>query len=643
MADSTAMHERLIEVQEMARFTPERVLPLLPQLEAQAKRGTTADRSEFLTLKCSVEHRLGRHAQALPLCEQALELGQQVGENDAIVRAMLYKAYVVFSLGQVARSHQLAWDAERLAATSRDADLRVRATVSSADAFAEEGNFPAALAKLQAATTMARQSANPLLTVIALDALAYLYNQMHESGKAFEALDEAIPLAAQLKSPGHLAMVKSTEYALAMDAGQTQRGLRAMQEAAEIERRMGAGTMLTTSLVNLSDCYLKLRDYPTALSYAQQALVEARRINDNDTAATARVNIGQVYLTMGRLAEGKKFMEEGMAQYEKSGNKPDLQAVLVEYGEALERAGDLAGALRAYHRERVLSNELFEARRQKAVVELQEKYAAENKQRQIELLQRENQVKSTELDNRRLQQRIWWLLALVFALASVIVGILYRRVRSVNALLEVRNSELKQQSARDPLTGLYNRRHFQEFMRTHQPGDGQGALYLLDADHFKQINDTYGHAAGDEVLREIAEGLRDILRETDMIVRWGGEEFLAYLPAARPDTLDDVARRLLCGIPARQAAYRDLTLSVNVSIGYAPFPLVWNGAPLSWERTVNLVDMALYLAKAHGRNRAYGIRRFTNRDGATLEAIEQDMERAWQAGQVDLSVTQCEA
>ena len=224
----------------------------------------------------------------------------------------------------------------------------------------------------------------------------------------------------------------------------------------------------------------------------------------------------------------------------------------MEYGLALERAGDMGGAVDAYHRERKLSNELFETRRQKAVLELQGKYEADKKERQIELLSRENQVKSAEIDNRRLQQRVWWLLAVVFALASVIVGILYRKVRHANAQLQVKNLELKQQSSRDPLTSLYNRRHFQEFMRTQVKVDKRGAgaaaedivgaLFLLDVDHFKHVNDTYGHAAGDAVLTMISENLREILRETDMIVRWGGEEFLAFLPAIPRSGVEEIAR-----------------------------------------------------------------------------------------------------
>jgi diguanylate cyclase (GGDEF)-like protein len=576
-----------------------------------------------------------------------LALARESGDQHAIAKTLLAKAYALFAINEMTRSHQLVWEAERLAASSPDIDLRLRATISSGESYAEDGNFPTALIKMQAAATLARQSGNPLFMVMALNSLAYLYNQMREHAKAFEALDEAYRAAAEFDSPGRLAILKTTEYGVAIDSGQVQRGLKALLTALELARKINAGPMIATTYVNLSDCYLKQRDYRNALAAAQQALEQGRRNNNEQTMATARVNIGQVYLAMGRLAEGKKFIDEGMVWYDKSGHKPDLQAVLTEYGDALERAGDYAAAVSVYHRERTLSNELFEKRRQKAMVELQEKYEADKRQRQITLLRQENQVKSTEIDNRRLQQRVWWLLALVFALSSVIVYCFYRKVRQANAQLEEKNLELKQQSARDPLTALYNRRHFQEFMRGHQqvaqPGAGDetvSALYLLDVDHFKHINDTYGHGAGDAVLREISDALREILRETDMIVRWGGEEFLAFLPAVPRSSLDDVASRLLSGIPARTIDYQGIKLSVNVSIGFAPFPLAPRGKPMSWERAVNLVDMALYLAKGHGRNRAYGVQGFARDTGMSMEQIEQDIEGAWRAGAIELSIVQ---
>jgi diguanylate cyclase (GGDEF)-like protein len=638
---------RLAEVQETIRINPQRGLAMLDELAPTASAASAAEHAEFLSLSCIAHYRVGDNEHALPLCEQSLALARESGDQHAIAKTLLAKAYALFAINEMARSHQLVWEAERLAASSPDIDLRLRATISSGESYAEDGNFPTALIKMQAAATLARQSGNPLFMVMALNSLAYLYNQMREHAKAFEALDEAYRAAAEFDSPGRLAILKTTEYGVAIDSGQVQRGLKALLAALELARKINAGPMIATTYVNLSDCYLKQRDYRNALAAAQQALEQGRRNNNEQTMATARVNIGQVYLAMGRLAEGKKFIDEGMVWYDKSGHKPDLQAVLTEYGDALERAGDYAAAVSVYHRERTLSNELFEKRRQKAMVELQEKYEADKRQRQITLLRQENQVKSTEIDNRRLQQRVWWLLALVFALSSVIVYCFYRKVRQANAQLEEKNLELKQQSARDPLTALYNRRHFQEFMRGHQqvaqPGAGDetvSALYLLDVDHFKHINDTYGHGAGDAVLREISDALREILRETDMIVRWGGEEFLAFLPAVPRSSLDDVASRLLSGIPARTIDYQGIKLSVNVSIGFAPFPLAPRGKPMSWERAVNLVDMALYLAKGHGRNRAYGVQGFARDTGMSMEQIEQDIEGAWRAGAIELSIVQ---
>jgi diguanylate cyclase (GGDEF)-like protein len=234
------------------------------------------------------------------------------------------------------------------------------------------------------------------------------------------------------------------------------------------------------------------------------------------------------------------------------------------------------------------------------------------------------------------------------ALVVVVVGLLYRKVRHANAQLFLKNQELKQQSVRDPLTSLYNRRHFQDFMRGHRAIDQRGAgtsgeemvsaLFLLDVDHFKHINDTWGHGAGDAVLIRIAESLREILRETDMIVRWGGEEFLAFLPAIPKSGLDEVARRLLNGISETSVDFQGTTLNVNVSIGYAPYPLAPGGTPLPWERAVNLVDMALYMAKGHGRNRAYGVRGFANFGKTSMEEIEQNLEQAWRAGFVDMAI-----
>lgn len=642
------LSQRLAEIQELNRYNPEGALPLLQRLEAEARAGSKQDKAEFLAQLCNAYHSLRKLDQADAACDELIAEGRAAHDDAMLAKGMLNKSYILYSRGAAAESHRLIWESEKIATRTSDRELRVRTIISSGVSYSEEGNYPRALERLQTAASHARQTGEPLQIVIALNQLARLYGTLHEYDKGFATLAEANAAAAQMNSPNRTVTLKETEYALAIDSGQTERAREAMLGALASARKIGAKDSIARALGNLADCYLKLRDYDNVISYANQAYEAGRALGDGWVMAVARFNIGQALIAKGRVAQGKRYAEEAFETFEKAGMKPAMQAALAEYGQALEEVGDYAGSVKAYHRERELSNELFEQRRQKATLELQAKYEADKKQAQIELLRRENKINSAELDNRRLQQRVWWLLALVFALASIIVGTLYRKVRNANAKLEEKNQELKQQSVRDPLTGLYNRRHFQDYMRNYRHNEKRGAgtsgeevvgaLFLLDVDQFKNINDSCGHAAGDSVLKAISASLRDILRDTDMIVRWGGEEFIAFLPAIPKSGLDEVSRRLLTGISSLVIDHQGTPLSANVSIGFAPYPLAPGGQPLPWERALNLVDMALYLAKAHGRNRAYGVRCFANFERTSMEEVEQDLERAWREGYVDLSI-----
>jgi diguanylate cyclase (GGDEF)-like protein len=224
------------------------------------------------------------------------------------------------------------------------------------------------------------------------------------------------------------------------------------------------------------------------------------------------------------------------------------------------------------------------------------------------------------------------------------VAVLYRKLRKTNRLLGEKNRELSFQSSRDPLTALYNRRYFQDFIgdaggreeRRRAGGKTIEALLLIDLDHFKEINDHYGHAAGDSVLVAVAERLRETLRETDMIVRWGGEEFLVFVPATSAAKLDDIAARIMHAIASEPIEFQRNLIRVTASIGYAPMPLPPEDVSLSWERAVGLIDMALYMAKLHGRNCAYGIRGLRRSDDESVAEIERDLEKAWEDGMVDL-------
>jgi len=165
------------------------------------------------------------------------------------------------------------------------------------------------------------------------------------------------------------------------------------------------------------------------------------------------------------------------------------------------------------------------------------------------------------------------------------------------------HDRLERLAAVDPLTDAYNRRFGlgrlrEEFSRAVRAENPLGVL-MLDLDHFKAINDTYGHLVGDRVLRAVAGACRRVLREGDVLVRYGGEEFLALLPGAGPDDVRQVGERVRRAIAETSVSDGDLRIAVTVSIGGATF----SDATDSPESLIAIADGALYEAKEGGRNK----------------------------------------
>ena len=163
--------------------------------------------------------------------------------------------------------------------------------------------------------------------------------------------------------------------------------------------------------------------------------------------------------------------------------------------------------------------------------------------------------------------------------------------------------DLNLQAMRDPLTGLYNRRQLEEslhreILRARRGGASVGIM-AIDVDHFKQVNDTLGHEAGDCVLRKIADELASCVREEDVACRSGGEEFVIILPGTGKTALRSRAETVRRKIEQARIQAGDGTLNLTVSIGLASFPSYGDVG----KSVLRAADVALYKAKAAGRNR----------------------------------------
>jgi len=176
---------------------------------------------------------------------------------------------------------------------------------------------------------------------------------------------------------------------------------------------------------------------------------------------------------------------------------------------------------------------------------------------------------------------------------------------NLEEMVEQRTEILKWLSITDPLTGLYNRRYFieqieLEFKRSKRYNRDL-SLLMLDIDHFKSVNDNYGHQVGDIVLRKISSIIISQLRDSDLAFRYGGEEFMVILPETKADDAINVAKRMKQEIMETEHIYRNLNFKVTASIGIVSIKDML-GKFETVDDIIKKVDDNLYKAKNSGRN-----------------------------------------
>jgi diguanylate cyclase (GGDEF)-like protein len=188
-----------------------------------------------------------------------------------------------------------------------------------------------------------------------------------------------------------------------------------------------------------------------------------------------------------------------------------------------------------------------------------------------------------------------WLVLTVRALTLVVMS---SALHFLVAALRRAQRQAERRASLDSVTGLVSRTRMLEILDTlHLGGEEHAALVVLDLDHFKQVNDVYGHLAGDQALKDVANVLRSVTRQEDILARWGGEEFIAVLPGVSERDIDAAADKLRAAIAAHTFRLEGASVSLTVSVGATPVRV---GA--SVRTLIAAADDALYQAKREGRN-----------------------------------------
>jgi diguanylate cyclase (GGDEF)-like protein len=184
-----------------------------------------------------------------------------------------------------------------------------------------------------------------------------------------------------------------------------------------------------------------------------------------------------------------------------------------------------------------------------------------------------------------------------------------KRLRYVNDRLQTQlieigilQSKLREQAIRDPLTELFNRRYLEETLERELARaareDYSVCVIMIDLDHFKRVNDTYGHEAGDEVLKTLAITLSEQCRRGDFACRYGGEEFVVIMPNINLETAYERAENIRKSLNSLHVPYRHYSLTITISMGIACYPI--NGG--TRDSILHAADQAMYGAKEAGRD-----------------------------------------
>ena len=393
-----------------------------------------------------------------------------------------------------------------------------------AGAAVQQGKLDDAQAYRLSAVRAAEEADSPRRVIDSMSSLAYTYGVQGDQAAAQRWIDQA--LARMEAHPNRLnatqrANVLTSLGTIQTDAGRLADAALSYEKALETLTKNGDPATRAILLANLADIGLKTRDFPRALRLSEEALALAIASKDRSGEALANHNMGVAKIGMGRLAEGKAQVLKAIEIERADGNLVEMAQGLGELGEYLEAAGDLAGAMSAYAEYRTLADSLEREDRRKALLEAQQRYDDDRRMAEGESLRKANDLNTALAEARRLQLLLWALVLACGVAAVVLLVGLWRRTRDANRLLAQSNEVLAEQSERDPLTGLGNRHQLTRLLA--QPGRRQGAvgsLFLVDVDFFKQVNDRHGHAAGDQVLVEIGQRLRQATRDGDAVLRW---------------------------------------------------------------------------------------------------------------------------
>ncbi len=585
----------LADLEQRAFRDPATALPQLASTLAASTDIPPSRRAALHAIAAEAARQLGFSRQSITHADAGLALLPAGDMSDLAVRMRTVRAVVSTNVGGIdAATVELT----RVVEAIRDRPLALGCVLRDRGWLNfRDGNPDQALDDLLRSYALLRKYASRDEAMVAAGRLSMAQFSVRDYTAALSLVDETIAFFREQNAKVRLATALDRRSAILKAAGRLEEAYIAATEALRIHE--GIGDRVGTGLSQMRMCNVEIDRNALAeaarwCDRAEQTLSQTSGMDDNDYRTLAALR-GRLFLALGKSREAIAQFDRAIAP---GGAQPadDIAELYELRSRAHAAVGNYSAAFtdQGEYLRRVREQGALDRIRE--VAQLRVQFENDQEKQKIVLLEKDNKLAEERINSQTRTTQLVAIAGIAGLVTAFFLGY---------ALLSHRRhrAELIRLAERDELTGLLNRRAIVrkavELLSRARESRGTLIIGLIDLDHFKTINDRYGHAVGDQLLQRFAAALRTSLHSREVFGRYGGEEFLVLFPDCTMDQARQSAERLRNTLRDQRMRVEDQDVSVTLSLGLATY----EHGDVLFDQVARRADIALYVAKTQGRDR----------------------------------------
>jgi diguanylate cyclase (GGDEF)-like protein len=585
----------LASLEELAFRDPASALPQLANSISTTTDMPPTRRAAMHAIAADAARQLGFSRQSITLADAGLALLPPGDLSDLAIRMHTVRALVSTNVGGIDAA---TMELSRIVDSIRDRPLALGCVLRDRGWLNfRDGNPDQALDDLLRAYALLRRHATREEAMVAAGRLSMAQFSVRDYPQALALVDETITFFREEKAQIRLATALDRRAAILKAAGRLEEALISASESLRIHESIG--DRVGTGLSQMRMCGVQIERNALSLAdtwcdRAELTLSQTSGMDDNDYRTLAALR-GRLFLALGKSKEAVLQFDRAIAP---GGAQPadDIAELYELRSRAHAAVGNYAAAFTDQGEYLRRMREQGTLDRIREVAQLRVQFENDQEKQKIALLEKDKVLADEKLRSQTRTTQLVAIAGLTGLVTAFFLGY---------ALLSHRRhrAELIRLAERDELTGLLNRRAIVrkavEFLTRARESKGSLIIGLIDLDHFKSINDRFGHAVGDQLLQRFAAALRTSLHSREMFGRYGGEEFLVLFPDTSLDQARQSAERLRATLREQRLRIDEQDVTVTLSLGLA----CYETGDVLFDQIARRADIALYVAKTQGRDR----------------------------------------